>query len=62
MTFFIGTEDETCPYDTASQYIPQIQSQTNIIDCVGKNHSYFGSEANDDWFMQNLIEQLKPPT
>jgi len=62
MTFFIGTADPFCTYDIASQYIPQIQSKTNIIDCVGKDHGYFGSGANDDWFMQNLIEQLTPPT
>ena len=62
MTFFVGTKDEICPHRTAMKYIPQIQSKTNYIDCEGKTHGYFASDANDDWFMQNLIEQLVIPT
>lgn len=62
MTFFIGTEDTVCKHETAMEYIPQIQSKTNYIDCEGKTHFYFANAANDDWFMQNLIEQLVIPT
>ena len=62
MTFFIGTKDEVCPHRTAMKYIPQIQSATNYIDCEGEGHGYFAARATDDWFIQNLIEQLVIPT
>ena len=62
MTFFVGTHDEVCMHKTAMKYISQIQAPTNYIDCEGKTHGYFASDANDDWFMQNLIEQLVIPT
>lgn len=62
MSFFVGTKDEVCMHKTAMKYIPQIQSATNYIDVEGKTHGYFASEANDAWFMENLIAQLVVPT
>ena len=53
---FVGTDDNTCPYDTALKYIPQIQSETTRIDVEGATHVYFASFATDDWFMENLTE------
>ena len=61
IAMFIGTNDHTCPHDTALAHIPLIQSETTVIDVVGKNHTYFATQANDDWFMKNLIAQLQIP-
>lgn len=61
ISMFTATEDTTCPYDVASEYIPQIGSETVRIDVEGVDHDYFHSVANSDWFMTNLIEQLQIP-
>ena len=58
ISMFTGTEDQVCPHDVALEYIPRIQSKTVRIDVQGKDHNYFWYEANDDWFMTNLAEQL----
>ena len=55
IAMFTATEDWTCPYDTASKYIPRIQSETTRIDVEGEGHDYFHTRANSDWFMENLI-------
>jgi len=62
ITMFQGTEDGTCPYDTATKYIPQIGSETLRIDVPGETHGYFHTTANDDWFMEQLIAQLQIPS
>jgi len=44
------------------EHIPRIKSQTTRIDVEGEGHLYFGTKANSDWFMENLINQLQVPT
>ena len=61
ITFFTATKDRTCGYEHALEYIPQIQSVTERIDVEGKGHLWFSSKANDEWFMEKLIEQLQVP-
>ena len=58
ISMFTATDDSTCPYNVALEYIPKIQSETVRIDVEGAGHHYFYTEANSDWFMSNLIEQL----
>ena len=58
---FIATEDSLCPYQTALNYIPLIQSETNIVEVPGVDHDYFGTVANSDWFIENLTAQLMIP-
>jgi hypothetical protein len=33
-------------------------TKTNIINADYKSHSYWAEEANEDWFMTKLLEQL----
>jgi len=56
IAFFTATEDKVCPRKYANKYISQIQSATTQIDVVGEGHLWFGSGANTEWFMTNLIE------
>ena len=58
ISLFTATDDQTCPYNVALEYIPKIQSETVRIDVEGEGHHYFYTKANSDWFMSNLIEQL----
>ena len=61
ISMFTATDDHTCPYDVALEYIPKIQSETVRIDVEGVDHDYFHTVANSDWFMRNLTEQLQVP-
>ena len=61
ISMFTATDDHTCPHDVALEYIPKIQSETVRIDVEGVGHDYFDKEANSDWFMSNLTEQLQVP-
>mmetsp|Transcript_26652 Transcript_26652/g.35660 ORF Transcript_26652/g.35660 Transcript_26652/m.35660 type:complete len:106 (-) Transcript_26652:81-398(-) len=61
IALFTATDDDVCPYDIATKEIPRIQSETTRIDVEGIGHEWFGSDANSDWFMQNLVEQLQVP-
>ena len=61
ISMFTATEDHTCTYNVALEYIPKIQSETVRIDVEGFGHDYFYTVANSDWFMSNLIEQLEVP-
>ena len=58
IAMFTGTEDQVCLHDVALEYIPKIQSHTVRIDVKGKGHDYFWQQANSNWFMSNLIDQL----
>jgi len=58
IAFFIATKDRLCPHENALEYIPLIQSQTTIIDVEGAGHSWFKTETDTEWFMENLIPQL----
>ena len=62
MAFFVAENDEVCPHKTAYTYIPQMQTETTIIDVPDDGHMYFAMRANSDWFMSNLTEQLQVPT
>ena len=62
MAFFVGLRDLACPQFQARKYIQQITAPTTWIDVEGEGHMYFSSQANSDWFMTNLIEQLQVPT
>ena len=62
IAMFTATEDQTCPYSTALAHIPRIKSQTTRIDVLGVDHDYFHSEANSDWFIEQLVAQLQIPT
>lgn len=62
ISMFTGTSDETCPHDTAMEYIPQFGTQTTRIDVDSAHHEYFHQSASSEWFMTNLIEQLQVPT
>ena len=59
---FVSTEDQSCPHATSLKYIPQIKSETVRIDVPLASHDYYHTEANTDWFMSKLIEQLQVPT
>jgi len=58
MSFFVGTLDFTCHENVAYEYIEQMSTETNIIDAGYTNHWYWSLEANNAWFMTNLLEQL----
>lgn len=60
MSFFIGALDLVCPALTASNYIGQMSLvDANITHVWSEGHMYFAQEANDDWFLNKLIEQLE---
>ena len=60
MSFFVGAIDVVCPALTASSYISQMTLvDTTIIHAWTEGHGYFASEANDEWFMGKLIQQLE---
>ena len=61
ISMFTATDDMTCPYDTASKYIPMIGSETVRIDVPGETHDYFHEDASSEWFMEQLIAQLQIP-
>lgn len=60
MSFFVGAVDLVCPALTASYYIGQMNLvDTTVIHAWTEGHMYFASEANDEWFMGKLIQQLE---
>ena len=62
MTFFIGTNDPVCPYPTARKFIKQIKAPTKSITVLNEGHLWFSSEANTEWFMTHLVEELQVPS
>jgi len=58
MSFFIGTDDQTCPEDVALQYIDQMKTETSIIEVEGEGHSFFANPAVDLKFMGQLLLEL----
>ena len=63
MAVITATNDSYCKYDVAMEHLDQINSQKTLIDVQGEDHDYFNSaKVNNDWFMQQLVEQLHVPT
>ena len=59
---FAGEKDVTCPYATALHIRDQIGDTVKQFHTIeGKDHMYFAS-ANDDEFIQNLMDQLVEPS
>ena len=57
----VGTADDTCPYDRAVETASIIGDMVVHFESIqGENHGYFNS-ANDEWFMDLVISQLKVP-
>ena len=58
MSFMIAANDSVCPAEVAESYIEKMQTQTSIVEVSRVGHGYFSSNANTDWFMQHLLEEL----
>lgn len=46
---FIGTEDETCTYDHAFEYIPHLGVEPSINVIEGATHQYYNSPVPDSF-------------
>jgi len=58
MSFLVGNWDVVCPADVARSYIEQMQTQTHIVEVSLEGHFYFAEDANTEWFMGKLLEEL----
>jgi len=58
MSFMVGKLDYVCPYEVAKDYIDRMPTQTHIVDVNLSGHFYFSEDANTEWFMEKLLEEL----
>ena len=59
MSFMVGNWDYVCPADVAQSYVEQMtQTQTSIVEVSYSGHFYFAEDANTEWFMEKLLEEL----
>lgn len=60
ISLLVGELDNTCPYSQAQITAGIIPSIVHVENIPGYDHGQFG-QANDEWFMNLLQEQLQIP-
>ena len=58
---FIAPNDQTCTPASALEQSERIESPIEyiVLDDDQAGHEYFAFEARDDWFMENLIDEMQ---
>lgn len=57
ITFFVAEDENMCHGN--EEYVPMIQSEKTWIEIPDVNHFYFEIAASNDWFMNQLEQQLQ---